>query len=113
MFKTKYTLEKRRSESTAIRSKYPDRIPVIVDKIDGSTLKDIDKHKFLVPADLTCSQFVYVIRKRIKLDASEAIYIFVNGAPPAASKLMSELYKEGGDPDGFLYIGYGAENTFG
>lgn len=45
-------------------AKHPDRIPVIVEKRPrDATLPLIDKKKFLVPADLTVGQFVYVIRK--------------------------------------------------
>lgn len=46
--------------------------------------------RFLVPADLTVGQFVYVIRKRIKLSAEKAIFIFVDSVlPPAGLKLSS------------------------
>lgn len=42
--------------------------------------------RYLVPADLTVGQFVYVIRKRIKLNAEKAIFIFVdNVLPPTGS----------------------------
>jgi hypothetical protein len=67
---------------------------------------DIDKKKYLVPADLTVGQFVYVIRKRIKLSAEKAIYIFVNNVLPPTAAYMSALYDEHKDEDGFLYIKY-------
>jgi GABA(A) receptor-associated protein len=35
-----------------------------------------------VPADLTVGQFIYVIRKRVKLDPDKAIFIFVNDTIP-------------------------------
>ena len=39
--------------------------------------------RYLVPADLTVGQFVYVIRKRIKLSSEKAIFIFIkNTLPP-------------------------------
>jgi len=39
--------------------------------------------RYLVPADLTVGQFVYDVRKRIKLSAEKAIFIFVkNTLPP-------------------------------
>lgn len=39
--------------------------------------------RYLVPADLTVGQFVYVVRKRIKLSAEKAIFVFVkNSLPP-------------------------------
>lgn len=45
-----------------------------------------DNVRYLVPADLTVGQFVYVIRKRIKLSAEKAIFIFIdNVLPPTGS----------------------------
>lgn len=42
--------------------------------------------RYLVPADLTVGQFVYVVRKRIKLSAEKAIFIFVkNILPPTGA----------------------------
>jgi GABA(A) receptor-associated protein len=124
--------EKRKGEAARIRDKYPDRIPVtapstlhasgpirrtdaqvIVEKAEKSDVPDIDKKKYLVPADLTVGQFVYVIRKRIKLSAEKAIYIFVNNVLPPTAAYMSALYDEHKDEDGFLYIKYSGENYFG
>jgi GABA(A) receptor-associated protein len=112
-FKIEHSLEKRKSEASRIRDKYPDRIPVIVEKANKSDMPDIDKKKYLVPADLTVGQFVYVIRKRIKLSAERAIYIFVNNVLPPTSAYMSALYSEHKDVDGFLYIKFSGENYFG
>lgn len=40
---------------------------MICEKAEKSDIPEIDKRKYLVPADLTVGQFVYVIRKRIML----------------------------------------------
>ncbi|KAL9296966.1 hypothetical protein ACSQ67_022862 [Phaseolus vulgaris] len=88
--------ERRQAEAARIREKYPDRIPVIVERAEKSDVPEIDKKKYLVPADLTVGQFVYVVRKRIKLTA-----------------MMSAIYEENKDEDGFLYMTYSGENTFG
>nr|XP_024376089.1 autophagy-related protein 8d-like isoform X2 [Physcomitrium patens] len=77
--------QKRQAEALRIREKYPDRIPVIVEKAEKSDIPDIDKKKYLVPADLTVGQFVYVIRKRIKLSSEKAIFIFVKNVLPPTS----------------------------
>ncbi|KAI7985216.1 Autophagy-related protein 8e [Camellia lanceoleosa] len=45
------------------------------------------QNKYLVPADLTVGQFVYVIRKRIKLSAEKAIFIFVDNVLPPTVEL--------------------------
>jgi GABA(A) receptor-associated protein len=84
------------------------------------------------PQDLTVGQFVYVIRKRIKLAPEKAIFIFVNEVLPPTAALMSAIYEEykcvtiplvaiqpelifliNRDEDGFLYVSYSGENTFG
>ena len=107
------TTEQRSFESNRIRVKYPDRIPVIVEKSPISDVPDLDKKKYLVPSDLTVGQFVYVIRKRVKLSAEKAIFIFVNNKLPPTASLMSTIYEENKDEDGFLYVLYSGENTFG
>ncbi|KAI8474820.1 MAG: autophagy protein Atg8 ubiquitin like-domain-containing protein [Monoraphidium minutum] len=112
-FKQEHSLEKRQAEAARIRDKYPDRIPVIVEKAEKSDIPDIDKKKFLVPADLTVGQFVYVIRKRIKLSPEKAIFVFVKNVLPPTAALMSSVYEDHKDEDGFLYITYSGENTFG
>ncbi|KAK4858780.1 hypothetical protein QYF36_021864 [Acer negundo] len=112
-FKLEQPLERRQAESARIREKYADRIPVIVEKAERSDVPDIDKNKYLVPADLNVGQFVYVVRKRIKLSAEKAIFIFVNNTLPPSAALMSSIYEENKDEDGFLYMTYSGENTFG
>ncbi|XP_057795305.1 autophagy-related protein 8C-like isoform X1 [Salvia miltiorrhiza] len=88
-FKLEHPLERRQAEAARIREKYPDRIPVIVEKAERSDIPDIDKKKYLVPADLTVGQFVYVVRKRIKLSAEKAIFIFVkNVLPPTGEEKL-------------------------
>jgi GABA(A) receptor-associated protein len=81
--------------------------------VEKSDIPVIDKKKYLVPADLTVGQFVYVIRKRIKLAPEKALFTFVNEVLPPTAALMSAIYDEHKDDDGFLYITYSGENTFG
>ena len=57
---------------------------------------------------------MFVIRKRIKLSPEKSIFLFVNDTnlvPTAA--LLSQVYDEHKDDDGFLYITYNGESTFG
>ncbi|OXM81849.1 microtubule binding protein [Cryptococcus neoformans Bt63] len=112
-FKDEHPFDKRKAEAERIRQKYQDRIPVICEKAEKSDIPTIDKKKYLVPADLTVGQFVYVIRKRIKLAPEKAIFIFVDDILPPTAALMSSIYDEHKDEDGFLYVLYASENTFG
>ncbi|CAB1428236.1 unnamed protein product [Pleuronectes platessa] len=137
------------------------RLDVIVEKVSGSQIVDIDKRKYLVPSDITVAQFMWIIRKRIQLPSEKAIFLFVDktvpqsrgGATPALSMntrhtpvdllsvetpepqrvdlrnltcfpqrhvplvhhhlTMGQLYDKEKDEDGFLYVAYSGENTFG
>jgi GABA(A) receptor-associated protein len=42
--------------------------------------------RYLVPADLSVGQFVYVVRKRIKLSAEKAIFVFIDNTLPPTGK---------------------------
>ena len=112
-FKDNVEFEKRQTESTRILEKYSDRVPIIVEKDPKSDVDDIDKKKYLVPKDLTMGQFMFVIRKRIKLSSEKAIYMFINNTLPPSSAFLSTLYEEHKDDDGFLYLTYSGENYFG
>jgi GABA(A) receptor-associated protein len=112
-FRQDHDFEKRKAEALRIREKYSDRVPVIVEKSEKSDIPNIDKKKYLVPADLTVGQFVYVIRKRIQLSAEKAIFIFVDNVLPPTGAMMSTIYDENKEEDGFLYVTYSGENTFG
>ena len=112
-FKKKFSFEKRISESNRIMKKFPDRIPAIVEKSQHSTIGDIDNNKYLVPKDITVSQFTYVIRKKVKLSSEQAIFLFINNSLPASSELMSTVYENNKDRDQFLYVTFSGENTFG
>ncbi len=114
-FKNEFRFEDRFIESKRVLSKYPDRIPIICERslIASQDCPNIDKRKYLVPTDYTMGQFLYIIRKRLKLPPEKAIFLFVNGIIPATTSLISDIYQRHKDLDGYLYICYSQENTFG
>ncbi|KAK7500276.1 hypothetical protein BaRGS_00008499 [Batillaria attramentaria] len=112
-FKEQHTLEQRKAESGKIRTKYPERIPVIVEKEPKSQIQNIDKRKFLVPSDISVAQFMWIIRKRIQLPSEKAIFLFVGKVLPQSSASMGQVYEDHKDEDGFLYVAFSGENTFG
>ena len=71
-YKASHSLDYRKAEADKVRERHPDRLPVICEKVEGSAITDLDKNKFLVPADLTVGQFVLVVRKRVMLDPAVA-----------------------------------------
>ena len=48
--------------------------------------------RYLVPADLTVGQFVYVVRKRIKLSPEKAIFIFVKNILSPTGEITFNVY---------------------
>ena len=112
-FKSQNSFSERIKESERIRTKYPDRIPVIVDNDFNSTLLKLDKNKYLVPIDLTILQFMFILRKRFKIEKDHALFMVINGFIPASSSLMSDIYNKYKDDDQYLYIVLKTESTFG
>lgn len=111
-FKENYIFEKRKNESELILTKYPNRVPIICERYD-KTLPHLDRKKYLVPEDLIMSNFLYVIRKRLKLDSHKALYLSIDNKIPHLSQNVSTIYDKYCDEDGFLYIKYCEETTFG
>jgi len=112
-YKEDNSFDKRRNEGEKIRHKYPDRIPVIVEKLPTAKIRELDKCKYLVPADLTVGQFCFLIRKRIQLKSEDALFFFVNNTIPASSKSMGDLYQQFHDEDNFLYMAFSDESVYG
>jgi GABA(A) receptor-associated protein len=116
-FTEEYSFEHRLAEATKIRAKYPDRIPIIVSPSDGSFFSkqapELDKKKYLVPDSLTVGQFQYIIRKRLKLEEHQAMFLFVNNTLLPTSELISKVDHDFKSSDNFIYFSYALENTFG
>ena len=112
-FKSKYNFALRLNESTRVLQKHPDRIPIICEKHANCDIAELNKQKYLVSDDLTCGQFIYIIRKRLKLPPEKAIFLMINGIIPPTSSTILEVYNKNKNEDGFLYITYMSENVFG
>jgi GABA(A) receptor-associated protein len=113
-FKKKFTLEQRKEECGKMLEKFPERLPIIVEAAPGCKLPAMDRKKFLVPTDIVLGQFIQIIRKRINMNQTEALFVFVaNDTLCPVTSQISNIYSAHKDEDGFLYITYANENTFG
>ncbi|GFV55399.1 hypothetical protein TNCV_146721 [Trichonephila clavipes] len=88
---------------------------VIVEKSDREkVLPYLDRVKFLVPLDMTMSQFVGIVRARLKLKSTQTFYLMLNNKSVATmSKMMGDIYAEHKQEDGFLYATYAAQEMYG
>jgi len=113
-FKKDFSFEQRVSESDRVLQKHPNKIPIICEKALGrADLPEIDKIKYLVPMEFTLGQFMYVVRQRIKLKSEEALFFIIGNSFFSSSTIIGHLYYLYKNKDGFLYIQYSKENTFG
>ncbi|XP_050499512.1 microtubule-associated proteins 1A/1B light chain 3C-like isoform X2 [Diabrotica virgifera virgifera] len=105
----------RKEEVLAIRNRFPTKIPIIVQRFYKEThLPHLDKSKFLVPQEITMSQFQTIIRNRIRLNSHQALYLLVNNRSMMSLTLtLAEVYAEHADSDGFLYVTYASQEVFG
>jgi len=112
-FKAKYSHIERKKESDRILKKYPNKIPIICEKIKSQNILNIKKNKFLVPRDIIIGQFICIMRKLININQDTALFLFINNNIPPSSAFISDIYEQYKEPDGFLYISFSTENTFG
>lgn len=114
------TFEDRQREANRIIKKYHDRIPVVIEQssLSRSRLPELDRHKYMFPKDDTIAMVQNTIRKRLNLSQAHAIFLLCDGALLSNQDLISVVYNEqkvkhGDQFDGFLFITYRSEETFG
>ncbi|XP_072519166.1 microtubule-associated protein 1 light chain 3 gamma [Salminus brasiliensis] len=114
-FKERKCLATRKDEVCTIRSKFPNKLPVIVERyIREKQLPLLDKSKFLVPQELTMGQFLCLLRSKIVLEASQSLYLLISEKSMCCmTASMAEIYSQHRDPDGFLYMTYASQDMFG
>lgn len=114
--KTTFTsaeIEAIKREVEVVRHKYPHYIPIVVRTKEDLQLTKI---KYLVTGDVTTSQFMTILRKKLdsKIHSTHGLFMFVNNRLPPSSSVMSLLYESEKDPQtGMLFITLCKENTFG
>jgi hypothetical protein len=124
VYKEEIPEETRKNICEKLLKKHPDRIPTIClypsdiqRRIPSTSGKPVKYHKFLLDKDFIFGNFLFLIRKRFKLNPTEGLFVFASsggGVLPPGSSLMSQVYNDYKDPDdGYLYLHIAKENTFG
>jgi len=117
-FENETTFETRAEEARKILEKYPTRVPVVCEwlpKTKSVFLPPLEKKKFLVPNNMCIGQFRGVINRQLDLnDSSISLYFTMkDNKSPSSVTTLQDLYSRKKSPDGFLYINFSEEATFG
>ena len=109
-------VNQRKQSSDKIKKEFPDKIPVIVEKDPrAKTLNDIDKTKYLVPKEISVTQFSFMLRKRLQLKENDAFFLIAKCKYTIMGEYtMDDVYnKYSGKDDGYLYITYTSKEIWG
>lgn len=107
------SVERRRETALRMMKKYPEKIPVILMKDPGCKLENIRSQKILVDHWLTIAQLLYILRTRISMKETDALYLFFKNELLPSTTTMREAYDRHRQEDDILYITYSCETTFG
>lgn len=66
---------------------------VIIQKHESSHLEDIKRKKIIVPKTRQISWLYYYIRKNIKLNETQSLFLFINNTSPNLSSTMDQVYQ--------------------
>jgi GABA(A) receptor-associated protein len=105
---------RRRAIAEKIRSMYPDRVPMILSRRDHR-VPEAPKIKYLVPCDMTLGGFANQLRSMIRVTRDTALFLLVSEAEKLVpmSTTFAHIYHRYANADGFVYISYAGESTFG
>jgi GABA(A) receptor-associated protein len=127
-FKQRFTFEQRITQSRKLSEQFQGYVFVIIEPSDlKATQKNLqeltensnDEHKtfktkFIVPEDNTLGQFLVRFRQQVSLKPDEAVFVFTDKRTlPSNAQTMKNLFLNNANEDGFLYLTYTKENTFG
>jgi GABA(A) receptor-associated protein len=108
-------MEKRKEEAEELMRVHCDRLPIVVEAYKGHDIRfELEQNRFLVPRLYTFHEFIFHIRRKIKMEKSESLYVVVgNSHLPAMNRTMLSIYNEFKDPDGYLYLTYSSQQVWG
>jgi GABA(A) receptor-associated protein len=113
------SLEKRQGLAASKLDQHKGYVPayIIFDNMNGNKVL-MKSRMYMIPMNATIGQFVWKMRKHVKLKPEEAMFCITGKdkkhyAMPPISELVSMVYNRNKDKDGFLYIKMSSETTFG
>ena len=114
IFKEENTLDERIRIVKDLKKKYIGKIPIICEKASNCKLEGEIKSHFMLPNDLYFNEFIYIIRQKLKLKSSVAIFLIIDDKYSImGNDSISTIYEKYKDKDGILYIHYSDQEIYG
>ena len=81
---------------------------------NSESIPQLEKVKYVFPQKLPMGLVTDFIRSRLSLASNESLYLFVKETVlVSASTTVGEVYQLYKDEDGFVYVTYATQETFG
>ncbi len=124
-FRKRINFEERKKITDNILGKYEDKCPIYLSFDSQLNLKSLKNYnRYIVTNNLTLSQFLLIVKKKINFDATESLSLFIeiydknnsnikNTILAPLSSSIASIYNNNKNEDGFLYMRLLKENVFG
>jgi GABA(A) receptor-associated protein len=104
-YKVSYTHKERMQD--AEKALWLEKVPIICEKKEGSSIPAINQRKFFVSQEITVGKLIELLKDRIAQEVDSPIYIFVRGDfITNYDEPIMEVYEGYKDTDKFLYVTY-------
>lgn len=112
-FKNNFPFEERKAESDKIKQHWPDKVPIIAEKAQRSSLKPLPKSKILCPSSFKVYQFLASLRNKLELSQRDSLFVFFDNQIIHGDRSLKDVYSNSQDEDGFLYVSYSEHENLG
>jgi hypothetical protein len=124
-FRKKFKFEERKDITRKIISKYEDKCPIYLSFDSQLSFKSLKNYnRYIVSNNLTLTQFLLIVKKKINFDPTESLTLFIEIYDKNSSNIkdtilaplsssINTIYDINKNEDGFLYMKVLKENVFG
>ena len=124
-FRKRFKFEERKEITDKILGKYEEKCPIYLSFDSQLNLKSLKNYnRYIVTNNLTLSQFLMIVKKKINFDATESLSLFIEIYDKNSSNIkdtilaslsssIASIYDINKNEDGFLYMRLVKENVFG
>ena len=139
-YKDRVSFEDRVKEAEDTKSRYPNKVPLIIerhksekylpemDKVNNRRHRDFDlsltfcflQIKWLVPQEMSLAQLSGVIKQRLEIppQADQQLFLLIQSPDlgpslPSLLTSLSSLHSSHSNTDGFLYLHYSSQESYG